>query len=102
MSALLSRLGSRLGSWMQPVFKPVAAQCLNFVREFANHRHKKILKLAKGRAPGAAHSRHTDTEGLDNTSVDPFRFACRLPFPRLPPAWRALQGIADGQTVATQ
>mmetsp|Transcript_31318 Transcript_31318/g.29858 ORF Transcript_31318/g.29858 Transcript_31318/m.29858 type:complete len:144 (+) Transcript_31318:164-595(+) len=38
-----------MSNWLKPVLaRPVVAQCLNVVRDFANHRHKKVIKLAKG------------------------------------------------------
>jgi hypothetical protein len=39
-----------MSNWLKPVLaRPVVAQCLNLVRDFANKRHKKIIKLAKGK-----------------------------------------------------
>lgn len=39
-----------IGRWLKPVIRsPVAAPYMNNIfREFANQKHKKILKLAKG------------------------------------------------------
>ena len=44
----MSILYAGLTRWMQPIVKPAVSYCWNLVRNFANHRHKKILKLAKG------------------------------------------------------
>jgi large subunit ribosomal protein L20 len=33
---------------MKPILKPVTNHFINIVREMANHRHKKMIKLAKG------------------------------------------------------
>lgn len=48
----MSSLIRGIGSWLRPLrpfAQPAAVfQCLNLVRGFANQRHKKIIKLAKG------------------------------------------------------
>ena len=48
----MSSLLRGLGNWLRPLhpFSQPASivQCLNLVRGFANQRHKKIIKLAKG------------------------------------------------------
>jgi hypothetical protein len=38
-----------ISSWVKPILKPIMNNhSFNIVREMANHRHKKIIKLAKG------------------------------------------------------
>jgi hypothetical protein len=44
----MSFLTRGLGNLLRPFVQPAAVQCLNIVRNFANYRHKKIIKLAKG------------------------------------------------------
>ena len=44
----MSALVRGLSNWLRPFAQPVAAQFANVVRNFANQRHKKIIKLAKG------------------------------------------------------
>jgi hypothetical protein len=39
-----------MSNWLRPVLaRPIVANCLNLVRDFANQRHKKVIKLAKGK-----------------------------------------------------